>query len=123
MAKVRQLYAPLAVWAGGRGRRVRLVMPYHLNCAVYELLVSVARTANVPLADASTVGRRAAQTLATEIMRRPAMSMMDKSQRARLTVSESEALSLLAWMLSSPTTDDASHPLRPLIDSLHRLLT
>lgn len=123
MAKVRQMYAPLAVWAGGHRRRVRLVMPYHLNCAVYELLVSVASTANVPLKDATTVGRRAAQTLATEMMRRPAMSVMDASNRARLTVPESEALSLLAWMLSSPSTNDTGHPLRPLIDSLHQLLS
>jgi hypothetical protein len=116
------MYPPLATWSGA-ARQVRLVLPYRMNCAVYELLVNVAKTANVPLSNPTDVARRAAQTLATEMMRRPAMSTMGPDLKSSMTVPQSEALSLLAWMLSSPATDDAGHPLRPLIDSLHQLLT
>lgn len=122
MAKVREMYPPLAKWSGA-ARKVRLVLPYRMNCAVYELLVGVAKTSNVPLNNPADAARRAAQTLATEMMRRPAMSMMGPDHKSRMTVPESEALTLLAWMLSSPATDDTGHPLRPLIDSLHQLLT
>lgn len=122
MAKVRKKPTPpLAAWSGA-ARKVRLVLPYHLNCALYELLGGVASTRKDRIDTPGGVGRRAAQALATEIRRRPAMSMMQPDQKSRMTVPESEALTLLAWMLSSPTTDDPWHPLRPLIDSLHQML-
>ncbi len=124
MAKVRQLYPPLAKWTQNMtGRaRMRLALPSEVAGSLEQLLMRVAATPNVPLDSAASAGRRAAQTLACELQLRPALHHRKIGQLVRLTVPESEALTLLAWLLSSPATNDPTHRLRPLIDILHQLL-
>ena len=122
MAKVIKMHKPLAKWSGAK-RQVLLTMPKDINCALYMVLLEVTQTDNVPLGDATSTARRAAQTLATEIMRRPAMNRLDAGLAASMTVPQSEALTLLAWLLSSPRNTDAAGPLRRLSDALHQLLS
>ena len=122
MAKVRHLYPPLAKWTGAR--RVKLTLSNHVADALLTLLQEVIATGNVPLDTAANVGRRAAQTLAAEILKaRPHLQYLEDGEPYSTKLPESQALSLLAWMLSSPTANQPTHDLRPLLDTLHQLLS
>lgn len=122
MAKTIRLHPPLAKWSGA-ARQVRLTLDYNAAHDLYVLLLTVAQTANVPLDTAANAGRRAAQTLATEILQRPALRHYDLGDGLRMTVKQSEGLSLLAWLMSSPHTRKLPTTLQPLLNALHQLLS
>lgn len=125
MAKVIQLHPPLAKWSGAGNGRVRLALPAYVVPELVALLEEVAGTANMPLDGPANVARRQAQVLAAEQLVRPAMwnhyGRVDCP--LRLTVAHSVALALLAWLLSSPRTEDGGSPLRGLLGALHQLLS
>ena len=125
MAKIIKLHPPLARWSGQGGGRVRLVLPAYVVPHLVTVLEDAACAANVPLNSAGNVGRRMGQVLAAEQLVRPALwnhyGRVDAE--LRLTLTHSVALALLAWLLSSPRTTDASSPLRPLLAALHQLLS
>lgn len=121
MAKVIRMHPPLAKWSGSG--KVRLALPVGTACEFMFLLEDVVRTSNSPLSTPADVAKRAAQTLASETLARPAIQNRQTGQGFQLTVPQSQALTLLAWLLSSPRTDDAASRLRPLLTDLHQLLT
>ena len=114
---------PLAAWSGSSGK-VRLVLPTRMADHFRWLLIDVTRLKTVRLNTPTSAAQAAAKSLASDMVMRRAVVMSDAlEQPLRLTVPHSEALTLLAWLLSSPRTDDAASPLRLLIDALYQLLS
>jgi hypothetical protein len=116
--------ALLAKWSSPLNARVRLTLPPHMAADFQDVLVDVMQTQKDRISSPAGAAKAAAQNLATEMLcRRPMLCNLELKGELRLTVPHSEALTLLAWLMSSPRTDDAAAPLRLLIDALYRLLS
>jgi hypothetical protein len=114
---------PMAAWSGTTGK-VRLVLPYYRAADLHAMLEDFSRLPAVRISTSTGVARMAAKSLATEMLTRRAIVVSNALQTdLRMTVPQSEALTLLAWLVVSDRTADAAAPLRLLIDALYRLLS
>lgn len=108
-------------WAGPL-TKVQLIVPRYMVGDFKAMLQDVVRLPAACIDTPAGAARAAAKHLAFEILCRPPwMRSEERDADLRMTVPKSEAMTLLAWLLSSTRTDDAASPLRLLIDGLYQL--